>query len=122
MRSPIAGKFLLSLSFVITAKPEPFVTVQSEQLLFFKHTRAHTHAHIYSFTHPLKCHTHFIVVFIVLICVSTGGGGGGGGERGLGGSYKDGTEKSQCLKAASELPETTLHGVFYSSFFCRCDG
>lgn len=57
--------------FVITAKPEPFVTIHSEQLLFFPHMHIqYTHTHNSSlFTH--KCHTHFIVLHIVLICVST---------------------------------------------------
>ena len=55
-------------------------------------------------SHPLHCCLH-----CANLCQHWGGAGAGVG--GGGGSYIDGKEKSQCLKAASELPETTLHGV-----------
>lgn len=54
--------------FVITAKPEPFVTIHCEQLLF---SPLHAHTHTSSLLHTSD--THFIVFHIVLICVSTRG-------------------------------------------------
>lgn len=69
----IMGSFTAPPSslFVITAKPEPFVTIHCEQLL---PPLAYTYTHPLTFTHSThKCHTHFIVFHIVLICVSTRG-------------------------------------------------
>lgn len=52
-------------SFVITAKPEPFVTVHFEQLLFSS-SNTHTRTQWYC-----KCHTHFILLSTILIWTVT---------------------------------------------------
>ena len=62
--------FFFPFPFVITAKPEPFVALHFEQLLFsspYAHTHTHTHRHL--FTHT--CHTHFIASFTALVCIGS---------------------------------------------------
>ena len=88
----LPASFFLFSSFVITAKPEPFVTLcHFEPLLFSRHT----HPHLF---HTHTCHTHCIVLLAVLICIGTG-------EK----INKGNTEKSTVSGTVPEVSERTLH-------------
>lgn len=98
-----ASSFFLFFPFVITAKPEPFVTLCHFVPLLFSR---HTHIHLF---HTHTCHTHCIVLLAVLICIGTG-------EK----INKGSTETAQCQKLCLKfLKELCIR--FRLVFICRCN-